>query len=313
MKKILTIIFISIFSVIAFAKPIESFDSKPTSRVMDYTDTLSGHQRESLNSKLESMKSNNKIIEGFIVMVDSTDGKQINDYTNELFRKWQLGNEKLNNGLLVVIAKDDRKYRTEVGYGLEGVLNDGYLGTIMRETFVPNFKKNDYYEGINEYLNSINKKLNNESSNLKANAVESKENNLEFMLILFGLIIGGGLITVIVRRRNRINEENTQREIDEELKAMRRERDIAIQKNRDIIAKSLATGAVFSALSDDSRGTSKKISTENRQRAVNNEDNSTSYTSSWSSSDSDNSSSSSSSSSYDSGGSSGGGGASGDW
>ena len=70
------------------------------------------------------------------------------DYANRLFKEWGVGQATLDNGVLVLIAIDDRDMAIEVGYGLEGVLPDGLAGQVIREDFTPRFKEGDYSGGI---------------------------------------------------------------------------------------------------------------------------------------------------------------------
>jgi uncharacterized protein len=83
-----------------------------------------------------------------VLTVDSTGGLPIEDYALRLAERWKLGQKDKENGALVVVAVKDRKYRFEIGYGLEGVLPDGFVGTVGRDYFTPHFRRNDYSTGI---------------------------------------------------------------------------------------------------------------------------------------------------------------------
>ena len=83
-----------------------------------------------------------------VVTVPTLDDRPISEYANELFRTWGIGDKQLNNGVLLLISKEPRKLRIEVGYGLEGALPDGLTGQIRDEQIVPALKKNDYDEGV---------------------------------------------------------------------------------------------------------------------------------------------------------------------
>ena len=82
-----------------------------------------------------------------VVTVDSLDGTDIESYANELFRSWGIGDAKQSNGVLLLIAKDDRKFRIEVGYGLEGEITDGRSGEIL-DKMKPYFRDEKYSEGV---------------------------------------------------------------------------------------------------------------------------------------------------------------------
>lgn len=84
-----------------------------------------------------------------VVTVDSLHGDDIESYSNRLFRTWGIGSKDKNNGVLLMIAKKDRKFRIEVGYGLEGAITDGYAGTVL-DDMKPYFRDEEYSEGIME-------------------------------------------------------------------------------------------------------------------------------------------------------------------
>lgn len=83
-----------------------------------------------------------------VLTIDTTGDIPIETYALELATKWKLGQKGKDNGALVVIARNDRAYRIEVGYGLEGILPDSFCGTVGRTYFVPNFQKGHFSEGI---------------------------------------------------------------------------------------------------------------------------------------------------------------------
>jgi len=83
-----------------------------------------------------------------IVSVKSLEGKDIETYSNELFQQWEIGKAKADNGVLLLVALQERKVRIEVGYGLEGVLPDGKTGRILDQRVLPYFKEGKYGEGL---------------------------------------------------------------------------------------------------------------------------------------------------------------------
>lgn len=83
-----------------------------------------------------------------VVTIQSLGGISVEEYANKLFKEWGVGQAKQDNGVLVLVAPNDRAMRIEVGYGLEGVLPDGLAGQIIREDFTPSFRNNDYSGGI---------------------------------------------------------------------------------------------------------------------------------------------------------------------
>jgi uncharacterized protein len=126
----------------------------PVKFVNDYTATLTTEQMQGLEAKLFELAKNTST-EIVVVIVPSTDGVTIADYNLALLRKWQVGSKKNNNGVILLIAKNDRKLDISVGYGLEGSLTDATALSIIEDVIVPKFKGNDYYRGVNDGVESI--------------------------------------------------------------------------------------------------------------------------------------------------------------
>ena len=82
-----------------------------------------------------------------VVTFDTLDGADIDEYANGLFRAWGIGDSKKNNGVLLLIAKDDQKFRIEVGYGLEGAITDGYAGSVL-DGLKEQFRAENYSSAI---------------------------------------------------------------------------------------------------------------------------------------------------------------------
>jgi uncharacterized protein len=120
----------------------------------DLTNTLSQTELSDLNVRLKSYQdtSSNQIV---VLMIPSLEGYPIEMLAEETATKNKIGTEKNDNGILLLIAKDDRELRFEVGYGLEGAVPDAIASSIIRNVIRPRFKDNDYYLGINEGINSI--------------------------------------------------------------------------------------------------------------------------------------------------------------
>ncbi len=80
--------------------------------------------------------------------VPSLNGMSVEEYANKLFAEWGIGQKGKDNGVLVLVAPSERKIRIEVGYGLEPILPDGLAGSIIRDQFIPAFRKSDYQSGV---------------------------------------------------------------------------------------------------------------------------------------------------------------------
>lgn len=99
-----------------------------------------------MNTNIELEKKTGAQI--VVVTVSSLDGMSIEEYANELFNNWEIGDKTKENGLLLLCSYKDRKFRVEVGYGLEGRLPDGKTGRIQDEYIIPYLKENDFDKGI---------------------------------------------------------------------------------------------------------------------------------------------------------------------
>ncbi|OOF44627.1 methanol dehydrogenase [Rodentibacter rarus] len=126
----------------------------PFRYVNDYTNTLSPQQQQVLENKLVDYgKATSSQIA--VVIIPTTAEYEIADYTFALGDKWGIGRKQLNNGVLMLIAKKDRKVFIATGQGLEGVLPDAFLSQVIRHTILPQFKQGQYAQGINDGLNDI--------------------------------------------------------------------------------------------------------------------------------------------------------------
>lgn len=94
-----------------------------------------------------------------VALFQSLDGESLEDYSNRVFRAWKIGDAKTNDGLLFCLFKRDRKWRVEVGYGLEGVVTDLRAGEIARDYGVPHFKTGDFDGGVQAVVEALAAKL----------------------------------------------------------------------------------------------------------------------------------------------------------
>lgn len=117
------------------------------SRVTDQTGTLSATEKQSLEQQLAAFEQR-KGSQIVVLVVPSTQPETIEQYSLRVAEQWRIGRTKVDDGALLVVAKDDRTLRIEVGYGLEGVLNDATAERIVSDTIAPYFKQNDFYGGI---------------------------------------------------------------------------------------------------------------------------------------------------------------------
>lgn len=125
-----------------------------TGRIVDQAQLLDQSQNASLSAKLATheAQTSNQIV---VATISDLDGYAIADYANRLGRQWQIGTAENDNGVLLVVAPNERKVRIEVGYGLEGALTDALSSIIIQREILPAFRSNDYPGGINNGVNAI--------------------------------------------------------------------------------------------------------------------------------------------------------------
>ncbi len=127
---------------------------KPARLVVDYTNTLAPDQTEALENKLVSFDDSTST-QIAVVIIESTGDYDISDYAVALGRAWGIGNKDINNGVLLLVAKNDRKMWIATGYGLEGALPDATTKQIIENEIKPNFRENDFYRGLDEGTDAI--------------------------------------------------------------------------------------------------------------------------------------------------------------
>lgn len=125
-----------------------------TGRVNDYANLIPQDQRQRIEAKLAQFErqTGNQVA---VLTIDSLDGEAIEDYANKVGRTWALGQKGKDNGVLLLVAKQDRKMRIEVGYGLEPVLTDLQTSIIQNQVIIPYFKRGDYGGGIEAGVDAI--------------------------------------------------------------------------------------------------------------------------------------------------------------
>ncbi len=121
--------------------------ARPSAYVVDLAAVIGANAERSLNTYLRELevKTTAQVV---VLTIKSLDGEDIDGFSLRVAEKWKLGQKEKDNGVLITVALDDKRYRLEVGYGLEGVLPDSFVGTIGRQYLVPHFKKGDYSTGI---------------------------------------------------------------------------------------------------------------------------------------------------------------------
>ena len=126
--------------------------------VVDQANILNPQEKQRLEAQLRSIYQQG-LAQAAVVIVPTTNGVPIFDYALQVAEKWQLGNKDIDDGLLMVVAVNDRDMYIVTGYGLEGVLPDAAINRIIREDITPLFKQNDYGAGILAGVSALQSRL----------------------------------------------------------------------------------------------------------------------------------------------------------
>ena len=166
-----------------------------TGHVVDLTGTLSKQQKESLDQMLTAFETR-KGSQLAVLIVPTTAPESIEQYGIKVADKWKLGRKKIDDGAILLIAKNDHTLRIEVGYGLEGALTDALSKRIIDQTIVPRFKEQDFYGGISQGVEQIIRVIDREPLQAPSAKVDSViEQGISFAPIFFMivLVVGGML------------------------------------------------------------------------------------------------------------------------
>ena len=149
-KTILVALVSATFTAFAFSLEVPAW----TGPVNDLAQVMSPQQRQELTDYLTSL-NNQPGIQMAVLTVPSLEGDSIEDFSFRTASAWKLGQEKEDNGALLVVSEGDRELRIEVGYGLEGLLTDAKSGLIIRNIITPHFRNGDYGTGIVEGIKNM--------------------------------------------------------------------------------------------------------------------------------------------------------------
>jgi uncharacterized protein len=133
-----------------------------TARVTDLTATLTSDQRAALEQKLAALEARTGS-QVAVLLVPTTQPETVEQYAIRVFDQWKLGRKGVDDGVLLLVAKNDRKLKIEVGYGLEGAIPDAIAKRIMDEDIVPLFKQGNFYGGISAGTDRVSKLIEGES------------------------------------------------------------------------------------------------------------------------------------------------------
>ncbi|HWY61866.1 MAG TPA: TPM domain-containing protein [Rhizomicrobium sp.] len=165
-----------LFAVLCFVTPALAAPTFPalTGRVMDNANILSDTTEFDLNNKLAALenKTSRQLV---VVTIPSLQGYEISDYGYQLGRAWGIGQAKLNNGALLIIAPNEHKTRIEVGYGLEPILTDALSEVILQSAVLPKFRAGDFDGGTEAGVDALIQQLSLNTSEAEARAAAAEQ------------------------------------------------------------------------------------------------------------------------------------------
>jgi len=140
-----------------------------TGRIVDQAGLLTPEKEAELTARLEALETDTSD-QLVVVTVDSLQGLEIEDYGYRLGRTWGIGQAEENNGVLLIVAPDERKVRIEVGYGLEPILTDGLSALIIHNEILPAFREGYFERGIEQGVTAIEAQLRLDPAEAEARA-----------------------------------------------------------------------------------------------------------------------------------------------
>jgi len=173
-----------------------------TGRVVDLTSTLTIGEISSLTGKLEDFE-NRKGSQIAVLMVPTTQPETIEQFSIRVADAWKVGRKKIDDGAILIIAKNDRRLRIEVGYGLEGSLTDATTRRIIDEDITPKFVNGDFFGGISAGVDRMVQVI--EGEQLPPPQPQHWQNplspdNVDVPILIFLVVVVGGILRAILGR-----------------------------------------------------------------------------------------------------------------
>lgn len=172
----------------AIASQAEPTFPKLTGRIVDNATMLDASQEQRINQLLEAHENatTNQIV---IATLPDLQGYSIENYGYQLGRAWAIGQKDKDNGVLLIVAKRERKVRIEVGYGLEGVLTDAISSNIIHAVILPRFKRGDFSAGIEQGVKAIIQALGGQYAIKSVSKAKKKKSDISTLFLIF-IILG---------------------------------------------------------------------------------------------------------------------------
>lgn len=167
-------------------------------RVTDLTATFSADQVAALESKLAAFEAQQGS-QIAVLILPTTQPEDIAQFGIRVAEQWKIGRVKIDDGVILIVAKDDRTLRLEVGYGLEGAIPDAIARRVIAETITPHFKAGDYYGGIDAGVQQLMRVIEGEPLPPPSEA-RSDGDDGPFVMLIIGGMVAGWLLSLLMSR-----------------------------------------------------------------------------------------------------------------
>lgn len=166
----------------------QNLPAKPEGHVNDFADMLTLSQERQLENKLRNYRDTTTTVIA-VATLESLGGISIEEAATTLFNKWKMWEDEKDNGVLILISRQERQMRIEVGYGLEGAIPDIMAGRIIRNILTPSFKRGNYYEGLDRATSALIQLASGEYTEQLAQDRTSGKNDTASIIIFFLFVI----------------------------------------------------------------------------------------------------------------------------
>jgi uncharacterized protein len=172
-------------------------------RVTDLTGTLNAQQKGELESRLAAFeaKRGSQVV---VLVLPTTRPEEIEQFSIRLAEAWKIGRKGVDDGVILVVAKDDRTLRIEVGYGLEGVIPDAVARRVIEERITPRFREGDFFGGIRDGVDQLLRLAEGEKLPEPAARGSSRDpvsSLFDYVVpALFFIVIAGGVLKLVLGR-----------------------------------------------------------------------------------------------------------------
>ena len=186
--------------LLLLAGPVLAASTFPalTGRIVDAANIMTAADKAAIETRLKELEDKSGI-QLEVATVPSLQGQEIEPFANALFRAWKLGEKTRNNGVLLLVAPNERKVRIEVGYGNEGTLTDALSKIIIANAIVPKFKAGDFSGGISRGVDDIITVLTTDSADWQARQPVRPEDKQSLWDALMPLLIMIAVMIVLYK------------------------------------------------------------------------------------------------------------------